>query len=598
MVSGGTVQFPYIFVVPESIQSDENTTTYFLQIIFADRVNDDLTNEKDVVSDMSLEARRFISSIKRGMNTFEYMYDNLDVEVPVFGQPFFERFNTHVGGIVLSTQIIVFEDINACNYYVEVSPTPTTTPTTTPTQTPTQTPTTTPTLTPTPSCTIITQYLEVDLGGCSNFSLKLWNQPNFTSPTTALCDYVISGTAYGDMGTVYNGTEIMQVGQHVHNFNLNPVLQPGECVSGFTVDSYYLSGCLCPVNVVLPVPPTPTPTPTQTTTPTITPTETPTETPTQTPTTTPTITPTETPTTTPTETPTSTPTETPTQTPTQTPTNTITPTVTPTLTPTNTPTPSSTPPPGVDPDYQAILNYATSQGYTLPSASGQTLQNNMVISLKSAGIWNDLDILYVFATDGNSGFSLINWKSPSNFYPTQSGTPTFTSKQGWNASAGSGQYLNTGFVPSTNGTGYTLNNASRIYWDYNNNTATAGVGYDGNVIDVGSIQTDCWNGTNINGLRICSTNNLSASFNNTGTGLKMIQRTSSTNVNLYNGSSTANARTQTSTAVDTRPHTILRYGSGAANFSSNTCSLFGMGASLSGKESSLYTIIGTYMSSL
>lgn len=158
MVSGGTVQFPYIFVVPESIQSDENTTTYFLQIIFADRVNDDLSNEKDVVSDMSLESRRFISSIKRGMNTFEYMYDNLDIEVPVFGQPFFERFNTHVGGIVLSTQIVVFEDINACNYYetgttptpsVTPTKTPTNTPTTTPTETPTQTPTKTPTQTPT-----------------------------------------------------------------------------------------------------------------------------------------------------------------------------------------------------------------------------------------------------------------------------------------------------------------------------------------------------------------------------------------------------------------------------------------------------------------
>jgi len=156
--SGNTQLYPYVFVTPQQVTYDENTTTYFLQIIFADRVNDDLSNEKDVVSDMSLESRRFISSIKRGMNTFEYMYDNLDIEVPVFGQPFFERFNNHVGGIVLSTQIVVFEDINACNYYetgttptpsVTPTKTPTNTPTTTPTETPTQTPTETPTNTPT-----------------------------------------------------------------------------------------------------------------------------------------------------------------------------------------------------------------------------------------------------------------------------------------------------------------------------------------------------------------------------------------------------------------------------------------------------------------
>jgi hypothetical protein len=52
-----------------------------------------------------------------------------------------------------------------------------------------------------------------------------------------------------------------------------------------------------------------------------------------------------------------------------------------------------------DSDYQAVLNYATTQGYTLPSASQQIIQNQLVIDLKAGGIWNKLDVLYIFAND-------------------------------------------------------------------------------------------------------------------------------------------------------------------------------------------------------
>ena len=41
---------------------------------------------------------------------------------------------------------------------------------------------------------------------------------------------------------------------------------------------------------------------------------------------------------------------------------------------------------GFDADYQAVLNYATTQGYTLPSAGQQTLQNQLVVDLKAGGI--------------------------------------------------------------------------------------------------------------------------------------------------------------------------------------------------------------------
>ena len=254
-LTGGTATYPYMFVTPMSISYAENTTQYQLNVIFGDIVNTDLSNEIDVVSDMSLEARNLLSQIWRG----SLFNDVADVQLPTTATPFLERFNDHVGGVSLDLIITVMEDMNACPMYdlpvpteTPICETSTPNPTNTPTETPTNTPTETPTITPTPSCSVTTQYLEVDLGGCSNFQLTLFNDSGFTSNANALCDYTISGTAYGDLGTIYNGSEIMQQGDHNHNFNLNPVLQQGECVTGFTVNSYTYIGCTCPVNLILP----------------------------------------------------------------------------------------------------------------------------------------------------------------------------------------------------------------------------------------------------------------------------------------------------------------------------------------------------------
>lgn len=129
--SGTTTTYPFLFVTPISVTYDENTTTYDVQLIFSDIVNTELTNEKDVVSDMALEARQFISEIKRG-----FLDDKIDIVLPTQASTFFERFNDHVGGVVLDAQLIVFEDINACVEYPTPTPTGTPQPTPTPTITP------------------------------------------------------------------------------------------------------------------------------------------------------------------------------------------------------------------------------------------------------------------------------------------------------------------------------------------------------------------------------------------------------------------------------------------------------------------------------
>jgi hypothetical protein len=309
--SGNTTVYPLMFVNPQSLSYDTNTTRYTLQIIFADRINDDLSNQIDVVSDMSIQLKRFISFIQRGMNQDPDLYNKMDCVIPSTGLPFIERFNDYVGGVSLDIEITIFEDINACDYYVPPSPTPTntTTPTNTPTITPTSsvTPTITPTQTVTPTETVTPT-------------------PSITPTETVTPTVTVTPT--NTITPTVTETPTPTVTQ-------TQTETPTPTVTQTQTET--------PTNTPTPTnteTPTNTPTPTNTETPTNTPTPTNTETPTNTPTVTSTVTPTNT------ETPTNTPTPTNTETPTNTPTNTQTPTQTVTATntetPTNTPTPTNT----------------------------------------------------------------------------------------------------------------------------------------------------------------------------------------------------------------------------------------------------------------
>lgn len=117
-ITGGTAVYPYMFVTPIQVLYDENVTTYQINVIFADIVNTDLSNEIDVVSDMSLEARNLLSQIWRG----SLFNDIASVQLPANATPFLERFNDHTGGVSLDLNITVMEDMNACYEYPNSAP--------------------------------------------------------------------------------------------------------------------------------------------------------------------------------------------------------------------------------------------------------------------------------------------------------------------------------------------------------------------------------------------------------------------------------------------------------------------------------------------
>lgn len=106
-----------------------------------------------------------------------------------------------------------------------------------------------------------------------------------------------------------------------------------------------------------------------------------------------------------------------------------------------------------DPD--AILYFNQLTG-SLP-ISFKNAVNTYVRALKTAGIWTQLDRLWLHATPNqqNARISIVN---PTSTPITEVNAPTWTASMGYTGN-GATMYLNTNFNLLTNGVNYTQNNA-------------------------------------------------------------------------------------------------------------------------------------------
>lgn len=238
-------------------------------------------------------------------------------------------------------------------------------------------------------------------------------------------------------------------------------------------------------------------------------------------------------------------------------------------------------------DYQAVLTYATSLGYTLPSSGQQVKQNQLMLDLKSSGVWNKLDTFGLFATDGSFNFALIDWKRLTTY--TAVNSPTFSSNGGFTGN-GTSSYIDTNFNPSTSGVNYQLNNASRCFWVDNRTTITSNA-WEGNSSANSNNQS-----TNTNSLahRINSQNALNTAVNFQIDGWKSINRPSSTNVELFTNL-TQYSRTSTSQSIFNSNQFVLR---SSSNYNSSRFRFYGMGASMVSENTDFYNAINNYLTSI
>lgn len=252
-------------------------------------------------------------------------------------------------------------------------------------------------------------------------------------------------------------------------------------------------------------------------------------------------------------------------------------------------------------DYLAILSEAIVQGDTAPDYSQKLKQNRLVRDLVDANIWSSLDILYILAHNGTESFSYLNWKAPTTFRATKSGTTTFTTNDGVKGNGSTGRYsLN--YAPGTNGVNWTQNNAGFFVQCKETTGATDFVCGSGNAASAMG-----------NSFRPRSTtDSASHQLNNDtpqnpasitdGSGLWHVSRVSSSRFDIFrNGVSQISYTTSVTTTGLTTFNIQLfcsNINGSISGFSSKTLRCYGAGANLTGKESTLNSIWNTYFNSL
>jgi hypothetical protein len=237
-------------------------------------------------------------------------------------------------------------------------------------------------------------------------------------------------------------------------------------------------------------------------------------------------------------------------------------------------------------EYQAVLDYATAQGFAKPTADQQIKQNQLLKDLKTAGIWAKLDTFAVFANDGGANFGLIDWKRLTTY--TAYNSPSFTTNKGFTGN-GTSAYIDTNFNPATQGINYVQNNASRYFY-----LDLAGTGqYDMSGTMVSAINR-MEHGSGTRHTINQSSNVNSASFIYLGNNMKSIHRTSGTDISLANAASITNL-TSTSVSVNSATQILLR---SAVAYATHRVSMYAMGAELTAKNTDFVNAFDTYFSGL
>ena len=109
-----------------------------------------------------------------------------------------------------------------------------------------------------------------------------------------------------------------------------------------------------------------------------------------------------------------------------------------------------------DPDYQAVLDYATANGIALPSNTKKTSDNQRVLDDKASGLFARCDYYFIFDGTAESAYKLICYKRLISATPFGSLVWSTSGVQG----NGTNAYINTHYNPATNAVNYSINDAS------------------------------------------------------------------------------------------------------------------------------------------
>ena len=249
-------------------------------------------------------------------------------------------------------------------------------------------------------------------------------------------------------------------------------------------------------------------------------------------------------------------------------------------------------------EYQALLDDWT----TDPTGDTLTWQNDLIYSLDTLGVWDGMDVFYVFANVTNDNDeALVNWINPGTHDATLVNAPTFTRLEGFTGNA-STNYINLNYNLTDDGVNAiqdstTIGIYNRV--DFGSGTYTdigAGDADDDEILAVYSSLS--------NSVALCYVNRSNqVTFSNSNSqGFYVATRFQSDTVEYYKNGSLEAAENQSSTGVSQYDIYILALDSAgtADNYSPAQVSIaFVMRGTRSPTEmADMFTIIETYMDNI
>lgn len=264
----------------------------------------------------------------------------------------------------------------------------------------------------------------------------------------------------------------------------------------------------------------------------------------------------------------------------------------------------SDPTPTYDPDAEIYFGRLVN-----PIDDTEKGKRNAVFSqLKSEGLWEKLDVLFISKRDSDTQNSVIRWKGPTN--AVLQGAATQNATDGFVNTASSGNYVDTQFIPSTHGSSMTATDSGYYIYATGKPTASTSANYMPFAVSSGPPYTDaaqifCTSGGEFGGYSAVNGATYMFGFSSEDCeGLIALTRTSISRADLWkNGSSIAN---------DT--HDFTGYGVNLPNrkiplfatldnatyrdFTAMKIGMFAAGKALTGAEqSTLKTILEDYFAS-
>lgn len=260
---------------------------------------------------------------------------------------------------------------------------------------------------------------------------------------------------------------------------------------------------------------------------------------------------------------------------------------------------------GYDAATQALLDQATSDGYTAGSGDTLMAKNALIVGMKeleiSTGVsmWDKQDVLGIPATNGDSDFACYNVKAPATFQATKVNSPVHTANEGFEGNAIDSR-LELGYTPSVHANNMSLNDA--CVFIYNRKAGLTASDYQLGAYDnTNFLQVGIGTSAGKSGGRV----NNNATFigevvASNHDAFWMIDRPDASTVNVYKNGVLHRTQNVSSTALPTVEMMVLALGRAGSptHHSDAQVSIYGISGSLGAKALEVYNLFQTYMTAI